>query len=49
MKKIQKIGILALVVVMLMAVSILYLVNSNKIALKESEALSLLKVAYPSA
>jgi len=47
MKKIQKIGILALVVVMLMAVSILYFVNSSKIALKESEALSLLKVEYP--
>ena len=48
MKKIQKIGILALVFVILIAVSILCLVrNNNKTDLTESEAISLLKAAYP--
>ena len=48
MKKIQKIGILALVFVILIAVSILCLVrNNNKTDLTESEASSLLKAAYP--
>jgi flagellar basal body-associated protein FliL len=47
MKRIQKIGILALVVAILMAASILYLVNNNKTDLTESEAISLLKAAYP--
>ena len=46
MKETQKIGILTLVVAILMAVSILYLVN-NKTDLTESEAISLLKAAYP--
>jgi hypothetical protein len=32
---------------MLMAVSIFYLINSNKNGLTESEAISLLKAAYP--
>ena len=47
MRKTQKIGILALVVAILMAVSALYLVNNKKTDLTESEAISLLKAAYP--
>ncbi|HJW65863.1 MAG TPA: hypothetical protein VJ507_03670 [Candidatus Bathyarchaeia archaeon] len=48
MKKIQKISVLALVVVMLVAVSIFYLVrNKTNTDLTESEAISLLKAAYP--
>jgi hypothetical protein len=47
MRKTQKIGILALAVIILFAVSLLYLVNNNKTDLTESEAISLLKVAYP--
>ena len=46
MKKNQKIGILSLAIVILMAVSILILVN-NKTNLTESEAISILKAAYP--
>lgn len=47
MKKIQKIGVFTLAVAMLMAVSILILVNNNKTDLTESESISLLKTAYP--
>ena len=48
MKKIQKIGVLALVVVMFVAVSIFYFVrNKTNTDLTESEAISLLKAAYP--
>lgn len=48
MKKIHEIGVFALVVVMLVAVSILYIVrNNNKTDLTESDAISLLKAAYP--
>ena len=47
MRKTQKIGILGLITAILMAVSILYLVNNNKTDLAESEAISLLKAAYP--
>jgi hypothetical protein len=47
MKKRQNICIVIFVVVMLMAVSIFYLINSNKNGLTESEAISLLKAAYP--
>jgi hypothetical protein len=47
MNKIQKIGVLALIVIILLALSTLYFVNSNKIVLKESEAISLLKATYP--
>ena len=47
MKKIQKIGILALVVTILIVVSLLYSVKNNKTDLSESEAISLLKAAYP--
>src|SRR4030067_2774150 len=48
MKKIQKIGVLALVVVMFVAFSIFYLVrNKTNTDLTESEAISLLKAAYP--
>jgi hypothetical protein len=47
MNKIQKIGILAVIVIVLVAISILYFFNNSKIALKESEAISLLKEKYP--
>jgi hypothetical protein len=48
MKRIKKFGVLALVVVMLVAISIFYLVrNKNNTDLTESEAISLLKAAYP--
>jgi hypothetical protein len=47
MKKTKTIGIIAFVVVVLIAVSIFYLANSNKNGLTESDAISLLKAAYP--
>jgi len=47
MKKSQKIVIIVFVVVMLTAVPIFYLMNSNKNGLTESEAISLLKAVYP--
>ena len=47
MNKIQKIGILAFIVIVLVAISTLYFLNNSKIALKESEAISLLKEKYP--
>ncbi len=47
MKKRQNICVIVFVVVMLMAVSICYLINSGKNDLTESEAISLLKAAYP--
>jgi hypothetical protein len=53
MKKRQNICLIVVVVVLLMAVPIVYLVNSNffidsnKNGLTESEAISLLKGAYP--
>jgi hypothetical protein len=54
MKKRQKFCVIVFVVVMLMGVSIFYLmnsnfcfINSNKNGLTESEAISLLKAAYP--
>jgi hypothetical protein len=53
MKKRQNICLIVVVVVLLMAVSIVYLANSNffidsnKNGLTESEAISLLKSAYP--
>jgi hypothetical protein len=47
MNKIQKIGILAFIVIVLVAISTLYFFNNSKIALKESEAISLLKDKYP--
>jgi hypothetical protein len=47
MKKRQNICIIVFVVVILMAVPIFYLINSNKNGLTESEAISLLKAAYP--
>ena len=47
MKKSQKIVIIVFVVVMLTAVPIFYLININKNGLTESEAISLLKAAYP--
>jgi hypothetical protein len=47
MKRIQKIGVLAFVVAILMAVSTFYLVNNDKTDLTESEAISLLKATYP--
>ena len=47
MKKKQRIGIIVLVTVLLIAVPIFYLTYSNKRSLSESEAISLLKVAYP--
>jgi hypothetical protein len=46
MKK-TKMGILALAVLVLMAVSMFYLLNNNKAVLSESEAISLLKATYP--
>ena len=45
--KIQKIGILAFIVIVLVAISTLHFMNNSKIVLKESEAISLLKAAYP--
>jgi len=47
MNKTRYIYIIVFVVVMLVAVPIFYLVNSNKNGLTESEAISLLKAAYP--
>src|SRR5665647_1486648 len=46
MKKTQT-SILALSVALLIAFSIFYSLNNNKTALSESEAISLLKAAYP--
>jgi hypothetical protein len=43
----KKIGIMVSAVIILMAVPIFYLVTSNKNGLTESEAVSLLKTAYP--
>jgi len=47
MNKNQYICIIVFVVVMLVAVPIFYSVNNNKNGLTESEAISLLKTAYP--
>jgi hypothetical protein len=47
MKNIQKIGVLALVISILIAAYLLYSVNNNKSALTEPEAITLLKAAYP--
>ena len=47
MRKNQRIGILAFVAAILIAVSIFYLMNNNRTDLTESEAISLLKAAYP--
>jgi hypothetical protein len=47
MNKIQKIGVLAFTVIVLVAISTLYFLNNNRIDLKESEAISLLKATYP--
>ncbi len=47
MKQNQKIGIIVFVVVVLMAVAVFYTANGNKSGLTESEAISLLKAAYP--
>ena len=47
MKKSQSICIIVFVVVMLTAVPIFYLININKNGVTESEAISLLKTAYP--
>lgn len=47
MNKNQRVGILIFVVVILVAVSTHYLLNRNKNDLTESEAISLLKAAYP--
>ena len=47
MRRTRKIGILALAVAIFIAVSTVYLVNNNKTDLTESEAISLLKNAYP--
>jgi cell division protein FtsL len=47
MKKKQRIGIIVLVTVLLIAVPIFYLTYSNKKILSESEAISLIKAAYP--
>ena len=47
MKKIQKNAVLAILVLTIMASSIFFLVNNNKSVLTESEAISLLKAAYP--
>jgi hypothetical protein len=40
-------GILALMFLMLMALSVLYLLNNNKTALSESEAISMMKATHP--
>ena len=47
MKNIQRIAVLASIIVVLMAVPILYLTFSKKNVLSESEAISLVKAAYP--
>jgi len=47
MSKNQYICIIVFVVVMLVAVPIFYLVDNNKNGLTESEAISLLKAAFP--
>ena len=47
MKNNQKIVIIVFAFVMLMAVPIFYLINSNRNGLAESEAISLLKAVYP--
>jgi len=47
MRQKQKIGIIVFVVVMLVAFAAFYTANGNKSDLTESEAISLLKVAYP--
>jgi len=47
MKQNQKMGIIVFVIVMLVAVAAFYTVNGNNRGLTESEAISLLKVAYP--
>jgi hypothetical protein len=47
MNKTQKIAIIASTIVMLVAIPIFYLISSNKNGLSESEAISLLKAAYP--
>jgi hypothetical protein len=47
MNKIQKIGVLTLIVLFLVAVPTLYLINNNRIFLTKSDVISLLKAAYP--
>jgi hypothetical protein len=47
MKNAQKIGTLTLVILILIAAYTLYLVNNNSTDLTKSEAISLLKTAYP--
>jgi hypothetical protein len=47
MNKRQNIGIIVLVTVLLIAIPIFYLTYSDKKSLSESEAVSLLKAAYP--
>jgi hypothetical protein len=47
MNKKQRIGVIVLVTVLLIAVPIFYLTYSNKKILSESEAISLIKAAYP--
>ena len=47
MKNAQKIGALTLVISILIAAYILYSVNNNSTDLTKSEAISLLKAAYP--
>jgi hypothetical protein len=47
MNKIQKIGVLTLIVLFLVAVPTLYSMNNNRIVLTKSEVISLLKTAYP--
>jgi hypothetical protein len=47
MKNNQKIVTIAFAVVMLVVIPVFYLINANKNSLTESEAISLLKAAYP--
>ncbi len=47
MKNKQKIVIIVFAIVMLIVIPVFYLSNSNKNSLTESEAISLLKAAYP--
>jgi hypothetical protein len=47
MKKKQSFVIIVLVAVLLTAIPVFYLTYSNKMSLSESEAISLIKAAYP--
>jgi hypothetical protein len=47
MTKTQKIGILAVIFIILAVTSTFYFVNNNKTVITESEAISLLKAKYP--